>query len=164
MVADLWHWKDDFIQPMQKVRASQERNRSYRAVWHISGQRMVPLADETMNTVTPSSDGRWAIGQDDRSYRRLVGVDSTYSDVYLVNTLDSSRRKLREKNQFGLTWSPKGDYALFYDGRDWNSISIPGGVVTNLTSSIKVNFWEEDHDSPGTPSPYGVAGWTKDDR
>lgn len=164
VVADLWHWKDDFIQPMQKVRASQERNRSYRAVWHISGQRMVPLADETMNTVTPSSDGRWAIGQDDRSYRRLVGVDSTYSDVYLVNTLDSSRRKLREKNQFGLTWSPKGDYALFYDGRDWNSISIPGGVVTNLTSSIKVNFWEEDHDSPGTPSPYGVAGWTKDDR
>lgn len=164
VVADLWHWKDDFIQPMQKVRASQDRNRSYRAVWHISEGRLAPLADEAMDTVLPSSDGRWAIGQDDRSYRRLVGVDTAYSDVYLVNTKDGSRSKLREKNQFGLSWSPLGNYALFYDGRHWNSIAIPTGQITNLTSSIGVNFWQEDHDTPNTPPPYGIAGWTKDDK
>ncbi len=164
VIADLWHWKDDFIQPMQKVRASQERNRSYRAVWHISAQRLVPLADESMDTAIPSGDGLWAIGQDDRNYRRLVGVDTSYSDVYLVNTTDGSRRKLLEKNQFALTWSPLGNYAIFYDGRNWNSISIPTGRITNLTSSISANFWQEDHDTPNTPLPYGVAGWTADDR
>lgn len=164
VIADLWHWKDDFIQPMQKVRASQDRNRSYRAVWHISERRIVPLADESMETVLPSGDGRWAIGQDDRTYRRLVGVDTTYSDAYLVNTKDGSRRKLLDKNQFALTWSPLGNYALFYDGRHWNSISIPTGRITSLTSSIGVNFWQEDHDTPNTPPPYGIAGWTKDDK
>jgi hypothetical protein len=35
VVVDLWHWKDDYIQPMQKVRAEQDRNRSYRAVFHL---------------------------------------------------------------------------------------------------------------------------------
>lgn len=164
VVADLWHWQDDFIQPMQKVRANQERNRSYRAVWHLDAERLTPLADETMETVTPSANGRWAIGQDDRSYRRLVGVDASYADVYLVNTLDGSRRKIREKNQFGLTWSPNEKYALFYDGRDWNSISIPDGKLTNLTAKLKVNFWQEDHDTPNTPPPYGIAGWTAGDQ
>lgn len=164
VIADLWHWQDDFIQPMQKVRAAQERNRSYRAVWHINEERLVPLADETIETVSPSANGLWAIGQDDRSYRRLVGVDTSYADIYLVNTLDGSRRKIREKNQFGLTWSPNGNFALFFDGRDWNSISIPEGKLTNLTSKLKVNFWQEDHDTPNTPPPYGIAGWTAGDQ
>lgn len=164
VVADLWHWKDDFIQPMQKVRANQERNRSYRAVWHIDQQQLTVLSDETMETVSPTGDGRWAIGQDDRAYRRLVGVDTSYSDIYLVNTVDGARRRLREKNQFSLSWSPDGKYAVFYDGQHWNSISIPDGKITNLTASIKVNFWQEDHDTPNTPLPYGLAGWTRDDR
>jgi len=42
--ADLWHWKDDYIQPMQKVRAAQERIRTYRAVYHIADQKLVQLA------------------------------------------------------------------------------------------------------------------------
>jgi len=164
VIADLWHWKDDFIQPMQKVRANQERNKSYRAVFHLEEKRMVPLADETMESIAPSSNGLWAIGQDDRRYRRLVGVDANYADLYLVNTLDGSRRRLREKNLFPLTWSPGGKYAVYFDGKDWHSISIPDGQVTNLTATLPVRFWEEDHDTPNPPPPYGIAGWTRDDR
>src|SRR5262249_56344504 len=77
---DLWHWKDDYIQPMQKVRAEQDRNRSYRAVFHIAEKKYVQLADATMESVNPSSNGRWAIGSDDREYRVLVGRDTNYSD------------------------------------------------------------------------------------
>ena len=36
VLADLWRWNDDFIQPMQKVRAAQERARSYRAVYSFA--------------------------------------------------------------------------------------------------------------------------------
>ncbi len=163
-VADLWHWKDDYLQPMQKVRANQERNRSYRAVFHLDEKRLVPLADESMDSISPSSNGLWAIGQDDRRYRRLIGIDTNYADVYLVNTLDGSRRRLREKNLFPLSWSPGGKYAVYFDGKDWNSISIPDGQVTNLTATLPVRFWQEDHDTPNLPSPYGIAGWTQEDR
>src|SRR5262245_18902941 len=44
VIVDLWHWKDDYIQPMQKVRAEQDRNRSYRAVYHIKERKFVQLA------------------------------------------------------------------------------------------------------------------------
>src|SRR5262249_43431757 len=66
---DLWNWRDDFIQPMQKVRANQDRNRSYRAVFNLADKKFLQLADETMENVTPDSDGRLALGADDRAYR-----------------------------------------------------------------------------------------------
>ena len=36
VLVDLWHWKDDYVQTIQKVRAEQDRNRSYRAVYDLS--------------------------------------------------------------------------------------------------------------------------------
>ncbi len=164
VVADLWHWKDDYIQPMQKIRATQDRNRSYRAVYHIRDQKFVQLADQTMENASPSANGQWAIGTDDREYRKFVGYDTNYSDVYLVNTSDGSRRNLLKKQRSNLSWSPNGKYALFYDGKNWNTVSIPDGKITNLTEKLGVNFWREDTDTPSTPGPYGSGGWVKDDK
>jgi len=161
---DLWHWKDDLIQPMQKVRAEQMRNRSYRAVFHLKEKKLVQLADESMEGITPTRDGLWALGSDDRPYRILVGYDTTYSDYYLVNTRDGSRKPLKEKVASRLSWSPGGKYLLFFDNKDWNAISVPAGKAVNLTQALGVNFWNEDHDSPGSPSGYGNAGWTKDEK
>ena len=62
VIADLWHWKDDYIQPIQRVRAEQERQRSYRAVYLTKEKRFVQLADESMESINPSVDGRFAVG------------------------------------------------------------------------------------------------------
>ncbi len=164
VTADLWHWKDDYIQPMQKVRAEQERNRSYRAVVHLKEKKFVQLADETMPEINATQDGRWGLGADDRAYRRLVGVDTNYADYYLVDTSTGNRKPLREKHQGGLMWSPGGKYALFFDGRDWNAISTADSKVVNLTRNLGVSFSQEDHDSPSTPPSYGNAGWTADEK
>jgi dipeptidyl aminopeptidase/acylaminoacyl peptidase len=164
VIVDLWHWKDDYIQPMQKVRAEQDRNRSYRAVYHIKERKFVQLADATMEGVNPSADGQWAIGSDDREYRILVGRDSNYSDVYLVNTADGSRKLLLKKFQFPVTFSPGGKYAVFFDGKDWGSISFPDCKFTNLTKSLGAAFWREETDTPSVPGAYGSGGWTKDDK
>ncbi|HXI74160.1 MAG TPA: hypothetical protein VNG94_01150, partial [Pyrinomonadaceae bacterium] len=48
VLVDLWHWKDDYIQPIQKVRAEQDRQRSYRAVYVVKDKKFVQLADEKM--------------------------------------------------------------------------------------------------------------------
>lgn len=166
VVADLWHWKDDYIQPMQKVRVEQVRNRSYRAVYHMAEKKFVQLADTTMENVNPSRDGRWAIGNDDRAYRILIGYESFggRNDVYLVNTLDGSRKQLLKSTRGGVSMSPNAKYALYFDGRDWNSISLPDGKITNLTTKLGVAFWQVDDDHPDTPPSYGSAGWVKDDR
>ncbi|HRH40475.1 MAG TPA: prolyl oligopeptidase family serine peptidase [Pyrinomonadaceae bacterium] len=161
---DLWHWKDDYVQPIQKVRAIADRDRSYRAVWHIKEQKFVQLADKTMENVIPSSNGLYAIGTDDRAYRINATYDPGFTDYYLVNTLDGSRKLLVKGSRFGLSWSPNGKYAVFFDGKDWNSITIPDGKITNLTAKLGGKFVEEDHDTPDAAPSYGLSGWTKDDQ
>jgi dipeptidyl aminopeptidase/acylaminoacyl peptidase len=164
VLVDLWHWKDDYVQPIQKVRAEQERNRSYRAAYLTKDKKFVQLADEAMEAVSPSNDGRYAIGADNRSYRVMADHDPGYSDYYLVNTSDGSRKKIGSKQRGGVSLSPSAKYGLFFDGKDWNSYSITDGRTVNLTRNLGVSFFNEEHDSPSVPGPYGLAGWTKDDR
>ena len=162
VIADLWHWKDDYVQPMQKVRAEQERNRSYRAVFHVKEKKCIQLASPAMAGLTLTNDGALGLGADDRAYRILVGYDTDYSDYYVVSTVDGSRKRVLSKQAWAPSWSPTGKYAVFYDGRDWNSLSAADGKITNLTKNVGVNFWREDHDSPGPAPSYGTAGWTSD--
>lgn len=164
VLVDLWHWKDQYVQPIQKVRAEQERSRSYRAVYSVKDKKFVQLADESMESVSPSNDGRYAIGTDNRAYRVMSDYDPGLTDYYLVNTSDGTRKLVGQKRRFGASLSPGGKYAIFFDGKDWNSYSIADGRSVNLTKSLGVNFFNEDNDEPATPPSYGFAGWTKDDR
>ncbi|MDX6385995.1 MAG: hypothetical protein QOK48_3568 [Blastocatellia bacterium] len=164
VLVDLWNWRDDYVQPIQKVRAEQERNRSYRAVYVVKDKKFVQLADETMESVAPSNDGRYAIGSDNRAYRIMSDYDPGFSDYFLVNTDDGTRKRLGQRQRFGASLSPAAKYSLFFDGRDWNSYSITDGRTVNLTRSLSTKFFDEENDEPTTPSSYGIAGWTKDDR
>jgi dipeptidyl aminopeptidase/acylaminoacyl peptidase len=163
VMVDLWHWKDDYIQPIQKVRAEQDRNRSYRAVYNISDKKFVQLADESMEGLATSNDGSIAIGSDNRKYRVMADYDPGFSDYYLINTSDGSRKSISTKQRGNYSLSPGGKYAIYFDGKDWNSYSIADGRTTNLTANIKSVFFNEDNDSPQVPGSYGVGGWTKDD-
>ncbi|MEK6336799.1 MAG: prolyl oligopeptidase family serine peptidase [Acidobacteriota bacterium] len=164
VLVDLWHWKDEYVQPIQRIRAELERARSYRATYLVKERKFVQLADESMETISPSNDGRYAIGSDNRAYRVASDYDPGLSDYYLVNTLDGTRKLVGPKQRFGVSLSPGGRYALYFDGRDWNTYSIADGRVANLTRSLGARFFNEDNDTPSIPGSYGIGGWTKDDR
>ncbi len=164
VLVDLWHWKDDYIQPIQKVRAEQERSRSYRAVYVVKAKKFVQLADEKLESLVPSIDGRLAIGSDNRAYRIISDYDPGLTDSYLVSAEDGTRKPVIQKHRGNVSLSPGAKYAIFFDGKDWNSYSIAGGATVNLTKNLPVHFFNEDNDTPELPGPYGLAGWTKDDR
>ena len=164
VLVDLWHWKDDYVQPIQRIRAEQDRNRSYRAVYDLQTKKFVQLADESMENISPSNDGSYAIGTDNRKYRTISDYDPGFTDYYLVNTDDGSRKPILTKQRGNVSLSPNAKYAIYFDGKDWNSYSVADGSTANLTKSISVNFYNEENDTPSTPGSYGIAGWTKDDK
>jgi dipeptidyl aminopeptidase/acylaminoacyl peptidase len=165
---DIWHWKDPLLQPMQRVRAQQERSRTYRAVVHLADKRFVQLATPDMPTVNPGDDPLRALGTDDLPYRQELSWDSTYGDVYLVDMKTGQRRKINDHFRSGspLSLSPSGRYVLYFDEaqNDWFSYRVSDGARVNLTENLGLNFWREDHDTPNVPPAYGTAGWTADDR
>jgi dipeptidyl aminopeptidase/acylaminoacyl peptidase len=163
VTADLWRWNDDYVQPIQKVRATQDRNRSYRGVLDLASKRYTQLADPTLAQVSLSDDGTRALGQDDRAYRRRSDYDGRYSDAYLVDAATGARREvLKQFRGLAPQWSPDGQWAAYYTEKHWHVIDTASGATRNLTANLKPAFWNEQDDRPEPPSAYGTAGWTKD--
>ena len=161
-VVDLWSYKDDYIQPIQKVRAARDRDRTFTAAYLIPEHKVVQLADAELADVTPSESAQWVLGTDDREYRRAADYDERFSDAYIVDATTGVRKLVSKKSRGAVSWSPSGRYLLSFDGKDWSTISIPDGKTVNLTAGLPVKFWNEEDDHPSTPGSYGTAGWTKD--
>jgi dipeptidyl aminopeptidase/acylaminoacyl peptidase len=163
---DIWNWHDPLIQPMQRVRATQERNRTFRAIVHLADKRFVQLATAEMPTVNPGDDASRALGTSDLPYQQEVSWDTSYSNVALVDLKTGQRQQIMEHARATPTMSSTGKYLLYFDEDKaaWFTHRVSDGARTNLTEKLGVNFWREDHDTPNLPPAYGSAGWTAGDR
>jgi dipeptidyl aminopeptidase/acylaminoacyl peptidase len=162
---DVWHWQDPLLQPMQRVRAQQERNRNYRAVVHLADKRFVQLATPEWPNLAQGEDPVRAIATSELPYRLEMSWDTTYSDVALVDLKTGQRQPALTHLRGTAPLSPGGKYLLYFDEQeaDWFTYRVADGAKTNLTGKLKVSFWQEDHDSPSLAPAYGSAGWTKGD-
>ena len=173
---DVWHYRDPLIQPMQLVRLSDEKKRSYRAVYHIDDDRMVQLADTKMPEIVIDNKGggQYAMGYSLLPYLIQNSFESgDYRDVYLVDISDGTRKQILEKHRGSVHLSTRGDarlspgenYLIYYQqsDRNWYSLPVTGGEAINLTAAIQVPLYDELHDAPSEPDPYGTAGWVDND-
>ena len=103
---DLWHWQDPLLQPMQRVRAQQERNRTYRAVVHLADKRFVQLATPDFPNVAQGEDPARAVGTSELAYRREMSWDTTYNDVALVDLKTGQRQPILQHFRGNPTMSP----------------------------------------------------------
>lgn len=166
---DVWNWKDDLLQPMQKVELKNEKNRSYLAVWLTDSNKMIQVADENIKEIKTlfRGSGDVVLGFSVKPYEKLISWEaSRYRDVYVIHIKTGARQLVMSKKSSIVDLSPHGKYILWYETIDssWYSYSIASGRSLSLTSQIPVNFYDELYDEPGVPNPYGKAGWSEDDR
>ncbi|HNY42690.1 MAG TPA: prolyl oligopeptidase family serine peptidase, partial [Bryobacteraceae bacterium] len=168
VVLDLWHYQDDFIQPMQAIRVNQERNRTYRGIFDLASRKYTQLASPELPTVVTDDTGAHAYGFDDRPYRRMVDFEGASSDIYLVDTETGTRRKVIDKQPGGFSvssnWSPDGRYALIHRDRNWHVLDASTGNLRNLTAGLPVAFYNDEDDHPDVPPSFGSAGWSSDSK
>lgn len=160
---DVWHWNDPTISTQQKAQYRMEQNRTWSGVYHVSDNRLVPLADESMRTVQFTDNPRYAIGLDNRAYARMTTWDGSYNDVYKVDLNSGARTKLLSQHSGGLNLSPTGTYATFFKDNNWHVMSMSDGSVREVTSAIASVFYDEETDTPGPAGSYGFAGWVEGD-
>jgi hypothetical protein len=91
---DLWNYKDDSLPTIQKVRATADLNRSFRAVYLIGQKKMIQIADETMPEIVPNEQARYALGTYNKDYRAMQDYGESYADYSLVDLEDGKRTLL----------------------------------------------------------------------
>jgi len=165
---DIWNWKDPLLQPQQKKQAEKEKKRTWLAVYHPAEEKVVQLANEDMPEVKLYDHGNaeYALGSSSLPYRQLASWDDWYSDYYVVDTKTGKKELVLEKNDSRVSISPAQNYLLWFETQDsvWYAYHIGSKTTKALTKKVRANFYDETHDTPSNPNPYGIVGWTSGDQ
>jgi dipeptidyl aminopeptidase/acylaminoacyl peptidase len=161
---DIWNWRDPLIQPMQLRQLEQERRRTYDAVLHLRGGRIVQLARPDIPNVNVAQRGNadFAVGTSNLRYRQEISWGDSGSDIYLIDVRTGAATLLLERARSGLSASPEGRYLTWFDGerQAWFAMDVRDRSIRNLSERIPYAVHNERHDSPSLPGSYGSAGWT----
>jgi dipeptidyl aminopeptidase/acylaminoacyl peptidase len=164
---DVWHWNDPLIIPNQKEEWDKEKDRTYKAVYHLGDGSIVPLADLAMRHVQPNDNPRVALAGADAPYLRERTWDGSFGDLYTVSLATGERTLIAERleEDFKPNWtlSPKGGFVLYYDDGNYHLFDVESGERRNVTAALGVPFADEDHDYPSAPPGYGFSEWLADD-
>lgn len=166
---DIWHYQDDYLQPMQLKNLNRTLGKSYLAVYFPDTRNIVQLADTTLENVVTADEGNsdYALGYTDNGERiALQWTGRTLKTAWLINVKDGTRKPVKEKLDGSFSISPKGNYLYWYDmaARHWFSYQVNGGVVRNISAGIPAAMFDEEDDHPDAPDAYGSGGWLQDDR
>lgn len=166
---DVWSWTDGQIQPQQKRQLERELKRTYQAVYLTDRSIMIQLADTLMPDIrlNTRSDCGFALGMSNFEYQRLSSWESrNYSDYYIVDLETGERSLIFRKYPSQVQLSPGGNFIAAWspDEMKWSLFSRGGDLIRQVDLPGNACQHDELHDTPGDPSPYGIAGWTEDDR
>jgi len=167
---DIWSWHDKKLQPEQKIELEKEKKRTYLAVYHIDLNRFIQLADLNVDEVTPvmKGNGPYALGLDDKPYLRASSrTGERNHDYYLIDIKSGIKREIIENKSY-VRISPHGKYVVWYEPDDSSYYARSSDInrleTVPLTKMIPVGFYDERNDRPMDPAPYGIAGWSGNDR
>lgn len=165
---DVWSYNDPYIQPMQQLQSTREKNRSYEVVLNTETGTMAQLGGPDLESIfiDTRNDRDFVLAMDDQSYRTQYTWDTQIPRDYYkidVNTGDVEVIVKGAKGRPSL--SPGGDYLTWFDMEDghWYMMSMESKEIKNLTEGMDVSFANELHDRPSLAGSYGSPGWAEDD-
>ncbi|MBL7724637.1 MAG: S9 family peptidase [Chitinophagaceae bacterium] len=166
---DIWHYNDDYLQTVQLFRLQRDLQANYLAVYHFDKNELHQLGSVDLPTVytTNEGDGDQFVGVTDYGKRiESQWAGNTKKDIYAINVNDGSK-KLVKKDMLGVITpqyiSPTGKYIMWYDSKARHYFAWDGETTRNISEKIKFPLWNELHDTPNDPAPYGVMGWHEGD-
>jgi len=167
---DVWHYQDDYVQPMQLKQLRDDLNRSYLCVFHLSDlTRFIQLGDANLENVTVSDrgDGEYALGTTTQGYRiEEQWTGNSRNDVYVVSTKTGERTLVTKALSARPSLSVTGQYLTWFDREvsHWYIYSVENKTTRCVTQGLEVRFEDATGQTPDKHGPFGSMGWSKDDR
>lgn len=167
---DIWHYNDDYIQPMQLRNLNNELRRSYTAFFDMSKNEVVQLANEKIRTVIPTEEGDGSVFYALSDFGKRVATQwqgFTLNDVFKVNPLTGEATIIRKDLKGGnLQPSYTGKYLMFFDEikQQYFAYNNATQQLYQVAKDIKTSLVDEENDVPDDPNPYGVVKWHADDQ
>lgn len=165
---EVWNYNDQRLFTHQENEKSDDAKFGYLSYYNPTKDGFVQLggSDYSRVLVSDQGDGNTALALSDYNYRKLITWEGYYlNDIYRVNINDGSKTKILEAIRGSARLSPNGKFAYWYNNSDtaWFAYDFEDDVTRQITSNKEAPFYNEIHDTPSDPWPYGVMSWTEND-
>ena len=160
---DIWHWKDDPIQPAQeKIYERSDKDFVYLCSWNLDNNSVNRITDEEFREYDITADGKNVVIRTDLPYQPAFRQE--YYDHYIVNA-SNGEKKLIIKNFTRLgNSSPDGKFIPYFREKNWWVYDIQKNENRIISSAIDTDLWNTRDDSPREiKPPFGSGGWYEDD-
>ena len=167
---DIWHHRDDYIQPTQLKQLREELNRSYLCVFDLSDlSNFKQLGSVDLEDITTSDrgNGEYALGATTNGYRiEAQWTGFSRNDVYIVSTKTGECTLVAKALSARPSISTTGKYLTWFDRDEaqWYMYSVEDKTTRCVTEGIDVNFENAINQVPDKYGPFGSMGWSKNDR
>ena len=167
---EVWTTEDPLLYTQQNNRLEEDRKFTYLTAYRTGVDEFVNVADKDYPETSQPEEGR--------GHYVMVYTETPYSkstmwrgwpaarDAALVDLRSGKRTPMVEAEPGYYQWSPEGEYVVWYNPRDSLYRSYAAGTqeMATLTNQEIGTFYDEENDQPNDPYPYGVAGWTEDEK
>jgi len=159
---EVWHWKDDDIQPKQEVMVNQLKEENHLSAWHLDENSFVQIGSQKLEETQLTGDQQHAVAYNPKPYEPTFGEE--WRDVYIVDVRTGESKKILERHEF-VQPSPDGDYLQYFKDQNWWSYDIQNDQHRNLTKDIDTRFQNFTNvNGREHRRPFGSGEWSENDR
>lgn len=159
---DVWHWKDDRLQPQQLVELKKDQSKTNLAVYHLSSGQAVVLGNDSLHLYPSEKHGQQVIlASCDAMYRYETWNTMNPTNYYLIRVSDGKITTLREKVYSRTSLSPNGKQFAFWNekAKKYYVMNVESQVEACVTCSWKGNLFEDKNGMIEADEPRGIIGW-----
>lgn len=162
----VWHPADPIVMPRQKVDVRRERQRSMLAAWRIADARLVQISTRLGDEGTPIPRSSRALVVDTDAFAMERSIGRVRANAWAVDLASGARTNIAEGiEDRHLRHSPDGRYAIYLQDDHFWTVDLDSGRRTNITAKVATSFVDRESDATVQQKPpFGVAGWSRDDR
>ncbi len=165
---DIWHWQDKKLQPRQLLDKSKDEKKTVTCVYHLSEKRYVELGDLSLEWLSidyKKSHGK-VLANSTTKYERAYDWSMPWlSTYYLIDENTGEMNELQDSVGYGLSISPNGKYANYFDHKDstWYVIRLSDNTKFNASEGVDDPLAFDNNGSPYDAGSFGEAGWIEND-
>ena len=167
---DLWHYQDKQLQPQQLLGKKRTMERNYLAVLNLSNHQLMAIENDTLFARLPKEfDTDFILLSSKERYERSYTWEYPWPRDYYRYDLNSGElQQIGENHAYAQGLSPSGRYYVWFDLDD-NNYKVKDTEKNDVYcmtcgTPYPVEWQTDNNGQPHDPNPFGVAGYTTDER
>ncbi|WP_199597979.1 S9 family peptidase [Gelidibacter salicanalis] len=162
---EVWKSSDPWILPRMQHYSKNEQTYLL-TVWDINTGSITPISDMEHPTVQYNPNHDHAVVYDkmlyEPQYKQYEDVDLYLRDFKTGNKKLITERQYNEQGFISL--SPNGRYVAYFKDQVWWAYDSKSFKTIALTQNLDISFERDNNSGVKDNSPYGIPGWSEDER